>query len=209
MGLIMRFKRLTTSNMAGIYSPEEREEHKALIRRIITFNPTASLRSIQTRLMKAETPYSFSLDYIMDLGREVRKDRIEQINEETKEDIYAEIKDVVEWVNQQLRAIAQEEKLVYTRLDKKGLPAEGAETRIFAQSNRIKSLNSVVDNLIKLVNLKMDLGIIERKVGTLDLNVVSVMSALKNIRNGDYTTKLPDLIIAPSGRDVVREGETN
>lgn len=204
----MRFNTLTAKYMASIYSIEEREEHKAIIRRVITFNPTASLRSIQMRLRTAEKPLSLSIDYIQDLGREVRRDRIEALNEETKEDIYAEIKDLIEWVNSQLRAIAQEEKLVYSRVDKNDKPTETPETRIFAQNNRIKALNSVVDNMMKLVNLKMDLGIIERKVGTMDINVISVMSALKKIRNGDYTTKLPELISIGSG-DAVSQGQTN
>lgn len=174
----------------------------------MTLNPTISSYELIRRLKEAETPLALTQGYVLELMREVRADRIKALEDETKEDIYSAMKDLVDWINQQLRAIAQEEKLVYTKT-KDGVPVEKAETRIFAQNNRIKALNSVVDNMMKLVNLKMDLGIIERKVGTLDLNVVSVMSALKNIRNGDYTTKLPDLITTPRSGDAVREGETN
>jgi len=177
----------------SIYSKEEREEHKAIVRRVLTMNPTLTIRGMTQRLAKAETPLVLDKDYVHDLIREVRTDRVEAVNEETKEDIYAQMKDTVEFVNQQLRAIAQEEKLVYMKT-KDGVPVESPETRIFAQNNRIKAMNSVVDNLIKLWNLKMDLGIIERKVGTVDHNIIDVMSALKKIRNGNYKTPLTDLI---------------
>lgn len=180
----------------AIYAPEEREEHKAVIRRVLTMNPTMSLRQIQNRLKKAETPLDLSINYVMDLTREIRTDRIEAVNDETKEDIYAMMKDTVEFVNQQLRAIAQEEKLVYTRT-KDGVPTETAEVRIFAQNNRIKAMNSIIDNLMKLFNLKMDLGIIERKVGTVDHNIIDVMSALKKIRHGNYKSPLTELVTLP------------
>lgn len=178
--------------MASIYSAEEREEHKAVIRRVLTMNPTLSLVQIKNRLAKAESPLELSINYIMNLCREVRTDRIEAIHDETKEDIYGMMKDVVEYVNQNLRAIAQEEKLVYMNKDM------SPEARTIGQSNRIKAMNSIIDNLMKLVNLKMDLGIIERKVGTVDHNIIDVMSAIKKIRNGNYKTPITDLIPVPA-----------
>lgn len=170
------------------YSEETREEHKAIVRSIITRNPVISLRSLKKRLNESENPIDLSLPYLMQIVRSIRVDRVEAINEETKEDIYAEMKDVVDYVNRELRMIAQQEKIVSTNAK------NGAEARIFGQNNRIKAMNSIVDNLIKLVNLKMDLGIVERKVGTMDINIISAMSAIKKIRNGDYKTNLVDLI---------------
>ncbi len=177
----------------SLYTEDQREEHKAVVRRIITLNPTLSLRAIKGRLATAEKPIDLSVPYIMSMAREIRQDRIEAINEETKEDIYGQMRDTVEFVNQNLRAIAQEEKLVYSKT-KDGIPVEKAETRIFAQNNRIKAMNSIIDNLMKLWNLKMDLGIIERKVGTVDHNIIDVMSALKKVRNGNYKTPISELI---------------
>lgn len=173
-------------------SDETREEHKAIVRNVITRNPVISLRTLQKRLRESETPIELSLNYLAEVVRSIKLDRAEAINEETKEDIYAEMKDVVDYVNRELRIIAQEEKIVST--NKKN----SAEVRIYGQNNRIKAMNSIVDNLIKLVNLKMDLGIVERKVGTMDINIISAMSALKKIRNGDYKTPLIDLIPLPA-----------
>lgn len=175
-----------------IFSPEQKEEYKQIIRRVLTLSPSISLREIQKRLKEAQSPVELSLPYIMEVTREIRTERIREIEQETKEEIFAQVKDLVEFINGQLRAIAQEEKLVYMKT-KDGVPVEKAETRIFAQNNRIKALNSMIDNTIKLVNLKMDLGIIDRKLGTMDVEIIDYMSALKKIRNGDFTTKLDDL----------------
>jgi hypothetical protein len=175
---------------------EQKEEYKAIIRRIMAMNPTLSIREIHRRLAEADKPIALDREYLGKLVQEIRRDRITEIENETKEDIYAKMSDVVEFVNQQLRAIAQEEKLVYMDRDAKGDATASPKMRIFAQQNRTKALNSVIDNLLKLYNLKMDLGIIERKVGTMDHLIIDTMSALKKIRNGDYTTDLEKLIPA-------------
>lgn len=170
------------------YSIEQREEQKLMIRSLLAKNPMLSMRRVMNALANAEKPIVLSLPYVMELVREVRTDRVQAIQEETREDIYSEMKDVVDYVNRELRNIATEEKIVSTNTK------NSAEARIFGQGNRIKAMNSIVDNLIKLVNLKMDLGIVERKVGTMDINIISAMSALKKIRNGDFKTNLVDLI---------------
>lgn len=174
------------------YSEEQHEEQKAIIRRIMAMNPTITLRVLRNRLMKADQPLELSLPYLMELTREVRTERVKAIEDETKEDIYAEMKDVVEYVNRSLREIALEEKIVSSNKN------NSVESRVYGQNNRIKAMNSIVDNSIKLLNLKMDLGIVERKVGTMDINIISMMSALKRIRNGDFKTALPNLISAPT-----------
>lgn len=185
----------------SIVPAEKKQEYKQVIRRVIAMNPTISILELQRRLREAESPLPLSYDYLTELVREVRVDRVKEVEDQTKEDLFAQVSDVVEWVNNQLRAIAQEEKLVYTKT-KDGVPTETAEVRIFAQQNRIKALNSVIVNLEKLINLKMDLGIIERKQGTLDFRVIDYMSALKKLRNGDYTTPLEQLIPIEGG-DVI------
>lgn len=121
-------------------------------------------------------------DYLRKLVAEIRTDRIREVEEETKIDAYKYMADTVEFVNQQLRAIANEEKLVYTKLDKNGKPSESAETRIFAQNNRIKALVEVVKNTERLLNMKMDLGILERKLGTADVRVLELLAFIDNER---------------------------
>ncbi len=172
---------------------EEKEEYKRIVRRIMTMNPTITIYELVRRLKEAEKPIDLSRQYVTQLVREVRLERIKEIEDESKEDIYAKMMDAVAFVNNQLRAIAQEEKLVYSEVGPNGEPLASPKMRIFAQNNRIKALNSVVDNLLKLANLKMDLGIVERKVGTMDFQIIDVMSALKKIRNGDYKTPLAEL----------------
>lgn len=161
---------------------------------MLTFNPSMSVRGVTKAMADMPAPILLDKDYVNILIREVREDRLRAVQEETREDIYAHLKEIVEFINNQLRAIAQEEKLVYSRKTKDGDPMESPETRIFAQNNRIKAMNSVVDNYIKLYEMKMDLGIIDRKLGSVDHRVIDVMAALKKIRNGDYSTKLPEII---------------
>ncbi len=195
-GVYDKLKAVDSRNWKKIYMPtiqiEQRTEYKANIRRVIALNPTISVTELQRRLKTAAPPIELDYDYLRGLVKEIRADRIREVEEQTKEDLFAQISDVVEWVNNQLRAIAQEEKLVYTKT-KDGLPAEKAEVRIFAQQNRIKALNSIVKNLESLINLKMDLGIIDRKLGTADFRVIDLMSSLEKIRNGDYTTPIENL----------------
>ena len=173
---------------------EKKEEYKAIIRRVTLFNPSQSVLELKRRLETAETPLHLSRTYLTDLIKEIRQERIDRLESETKEDLYNQVAETVEWVNQQLRAIAQEEKLVYMEAGPDGKPTASPKMRIFAQQNRTKALNSVVDNLLKLLNLKMDLGIIERNLGTADFRVIDMMSALEKIRNGDYSTPIQELI---------------
>lgn len=188
-----------------IVKHEQREEYKANIRRVLALNPTISVSDLQRRLKAANPPIELDWEFLSKLVKEIREDRIKEVNEQTKEDLYAQIADVVEWVNNQLRAIAQEEKLVYTKTKSSGLPAEKAEVRIFAQNNRIKALNSIVKNLVDLVQLKMDLGIIDRKLGTADFRVVDMMSGLEKIRNGDYSTPIENIFARIPGSELVGE----
>ncbi len=180
---------------------EKKEEYKAIIRRVTLFNPSMSLLELQRRLKDAETPLSLSYDYLKQLIKEIREERTSRLEEETKENLYTQVAETVEWVNQQLRAIAQEEKLVYMEKGADGEAVASPKMRIFAQQNRTKALNSVVDNLLKLLNLKMDLGIIERNLGTADFRIIDMVSALEKIRNGDYTTPLEELIAIGANED--------
>jgi hypothetical protein len=184
----------------SIVTAEKKEEYKAIIRRVKLFNPSMSVLELQRRLAEAETPIKISYDYLTTLTKEMRQDRIDRLNQETKEDLYNQIAETVEFVNQQLRAIAQEEKLVYSRT-KDGVPVEKAEVRIYAQQNRIKALNSVIDNLKTVIELKMDLGLIERRLGTADFRIIDMMQALEKIRNGDYTTPIEHLIATRTDED--------
>ena len=183
---------------------EKREDYKAIIRRILTMNPSMTAVGMTKQLAEASQPIILERHYVAELIKEVRADRITELDSETKESLYTEVKDLVEYINNQLRAIAQEEKLVYTK-NKDGVPTEKAEVRIFAQQNRIKALKAVVENTLKLAGLKMDLGIIERKHGTMEFRVIDMMAGIKKIRNGNYSTPLKDLI-AVEPRELVAGG---
>src|SRR3990167_6245208 len=178
----------------SIILAEKKEEYKAIIRRVTLFAPRMSVYELQRRLKTAETPLELSREYLTTLVREIASERIERLETETKEGLYNQVAETVEWVNQQLRAIAQEEKLVYMEAGPDGKPTASPKMRIFAQQNRTKALNSVVDNLLKLLNLKMDLGLTDRNLGTVDFRIIDMMSALEKIRNGDYSTPIQELI---------------
>lgn len=176
----------------SIVPAEKKEELKYYIGRVLSMSPGISVVQLKNRLAEMSTPVHISREYLSELVREVRQDRLDRLNRETKEDIYAQIESLVETVSDMLRAIAQEEKLVYTKT-RDGKPAEKAETRIFAQNNRIKALNAVVDHAMKLVQLRMDLGLVERNLGSFNVNLGSLMSGLRKVRNGDYSQPIEAL----------------
>lgn len=171
----------------------QKNHEKEIVKRLLMFNPGVSVAALKERLDTSTPPINIGIHQLHKIVASIREERIARLHEETKEDLYTMIADTVEWVNNQLRAIAQEEKLVYTEMDEKGNAHASPKMRIFAQQNRTKALNSVVDNLIKLVNLKMDLGIIDRNLGTGEIRVYDMVDVLEKIRNGDYTTSLPEL----------------
>lgn len=162
----------------------QEENEKSVIRRVLIFNPSISIRRLKKRLEEAgENRIIRTEEYLARMVEEIRLDRIREIESETKEETYAKFSDLVEWVNQQLRAIAQEEKLVYEMKSKDGSPGQKPEVRIFAQTNRIKAINSIVVNVEKLLNMKMDLGLSERKLGTLNARVVELLAVIDYERN--------------------------
>lgn len=163
-------------------TPIQREHQKAIIRRYLVFNPNISVRGLQKTLDEAPTPLHLDLNYLGQLVAEIRQDRIREVTEQTKIDVYAQMSDTVEYVNNQLRAIANEEKLVYMS-ESDGKPTHSPEARIFAQNNRIKALVEVVKNTERLFNLKMDLGIIERSLGRADVRILELLSFIDNERN--------------------------
>lgn len=160
-----------------IISPLYTAELKEIVRHILRFHPTISIAALQRRLKEGETPRDHSMEYITAIVKEVREERIQRIRELNKEELVAHFGDIVEFVCQQLRAIAQEEKIVVENKDAK------MEARIFGQSNRIKALNSIIINYEKLLNITMDLGLLDRKLGTTDVRVLDILAALKHERN--------------------------
>jgi hypothetical protein len=166
-------------------TPIQYEHEKAIVRRVLTFNPSISINQLQKLLESSgENRIVREVHYLGRLVRDIRADRTREVQEKTKIDLYSEMADIVEYVNNQLRAIANEEKLVYTKVDKDGKPDASPETRIFAQNNRIKALVEVVKNVERLFNMKMDLGIIERNLGRADVRILELLAFIDNERNG-------------------------
>lgn len=172
-------------------SIEIRHDHeKAVVRRLLTLNPSISLLALEKRLSELPEPVLIERHRLSGVVKEIRADRTREVEEETKIDMYAKMADITEFCIQQLRAIAQEEKLVYTATDENGKPKHGAESRIFAQNNRIKALVEIMKAHERLFNLKMDLGIIERKLGTADVRVIELLAYIKNERdNGNASAR--------------------
>lgn len=166
----------------SLYSFQETVLHKRIISNLLLFNKKVTIEEIMERLKESKNPLILSYSYVRRLVNEIHEDRKNQLEHETKESVVAELSDMVDFVNNQLRAIANEEKIVY--MDSKNQ----AEVRIFAQNNRIKALNSIVINMEKLTGLKMDLGLLERKLGegSFDVTLRNAFVTLKEmIKNGE------------------------
>ena len=154
---------------------EQKEEYKAVINSALIFHPYISTFRLHEQLERQDPPLHLDLDYLYKLVAEVKLEKTQRYLQATKDEVVSQFEDLVEYVNTQLRRIANEEKIV------EKTSGESAKSRVFSQRNRIEALKSIVANYEKLNNMKMDLGVLERKLGSIkaDFRVLDVLQAVK------------------------------
>jgi hypothetical protein len=145
----------------SLYSQDEKEKHMQMVGQVLLLDPYASLTQIQKRVEKADE-IRLSTDYLQDLRKELLSKQSARIREQTKELVAIEVENMAMWCITQLRRVHQEEIVVFGEKDGKQY-----ERKYVSQANRIKALSEIFKIFDRMVQLKMDLGILERKLGTL------------------------------------------
>ena len=146
-----------------ILSEEQREQHKQMVRRAIALNPNLTLVKLKNALEKQEG-LEISIPYISDIVKKVREEWTEQYDHETKALTAARFDELCVFLVDNLRDIITEEKKIYKS-------TTSIEQAIVSQANRIKAIKEIRDTAKMMIDLKMDLGILERHLGKLDTDV--------------------------------------
>lgn len=147
------------------YSKEKQKEHIALVRKIITAKPESSGLQVQRTL--DDNGYRFEKSYVYKLLKKIVNERRLRYDSETKSEIIAKFEDFVKGLEPQLRTLSQ------------------AGERDFDKINAIKLL---VENYKHLINLQMDLGVLERNLGTIKsegyhFDVVKIAKMIEEVKN--------------------------
>lgn len=142
------------------YSEEQREQHKGMVKRAIALDPNLSLIKLQKALEEREGT-TFSIDYIRDMIKVVRQEWVDQYDHETKDLVSAKFDELGMFIIENLRNILKEEKIIYNK-------TASIDQAVVSQANRIKALKEIRDTARMMIDMKMDLGILERHIGRID-----------------------------------------
>lgn len=165
---------------------EQRHEIKSAIFRMIALRPSISGTQLHKAL--AESNYVLSYDRTLDLMKEVRNERALKITQDTKEEVFAQYDELCEYIMGQLREIISQEKITFN--DRKGI-----KQQIYAQANRIEALKAIMMLAEKRMNIRMDLGLLERKLGTVEgrIAILDIMEQVRERRKAYYAQRgIPD-----------------
>ena len=190
------------------YTDETKLQHKAFVRRQLALNPHLSVYSIIAGI-KEQEGLELSFPYVKRLAEDLKEEYTHYYNKETKESVTGQFEEICSFVVGRLRGILAEEKAVY---DKEG----NLKYKVISQKNRIMALNSIVSAYEKLNKLKMDLGLLDRKLGELkigDERVIKVLNEIRTIRqlreNGITTSEqLKTHLVGLGTQPDLIEGET-
>ena len=125
------------------YSVEKGKEHLAMVRKVISARPDASGNQIKETLI--ENGYKFDIKYIQRLVRKIANERRVRYDRETKNEIVARFEDFVKGLEPQLRKLS---------------------TRGEKDTDKINAIKVLVDNYKSIIEMQMDLGVLERNLGT-------------------------------------------
>lgn len=158
------------------YSEEQREIHRGMVKRAIALDPTVSFRKLQGYLAEKEK-LEISLEYIQDIVKDVRKLWIEQYDHETKDLLAARFEEVCMYLIDNFRQIIKEEKLLYNNKD------GSVKASIISQKNRIIALKEIRETVKAMMEMKMDLGIIDRHLGRIgiDADITKVRNVVADL----------------------------
>jgi hypothetical protein len=139
------------------YGNDKKKEHLAMIRRAMVVNPQASGQQITDLLKKRG--HNFGKNYVYAMIKRVRGERATRYDRKTKAIVVAEFHDFIEQLEPRLREIA---------------------LSIDDERAAVQAIKTLVENKKLLIDMAMDLGLIERQLGTVNVNNFD-MAALSKI----------------------------
>lgn len=178
------------------YTEEQREQHKTMVKRAVALEPTITLAKLQKGLQEKEG-LEISINYIRDIVGSVRTDWVEQYDHDTKDLLAARFDEVCMYLIENFRQIVKEEKKLYDNKD------SSVKAVIISQKNRIMALKEIRETVKAMMEMKMDLGVIERHLGRFDAdvdiskmrNVVADLIALRKNPNGNIIQIDPGTVV--------------
>jgi hypothetical protein len=153
------------------HSKEYQKELMANIRQIIVQKPNVSCRQVAEIMAKAEKP--ITKEYALKLINKIRVERINRYNTAAAKEAIARFEDLAAVINEELLKVKKETKLDVVK---------------------VMALNSIMKNAKLILDLQFDMGIFERKLGTLNSNIVNVGEILKMIEDAKRETKPNDAV---------------
>jgi hypothetical protein len=131
------------------YKEEVTKEHMEAIREVLAVQPRAGAYKIRELLQKRKNPLVLDPHYILKLKRKIESERIHRFDRAKVEAHIAEMQDEIDQLCIQMWAIV---------LDK-----------TYDERARVAAAKVIIDAKTKLFEAKLDAGIFERKIGTVDV----------------------------------------
>jgi len=126
------------------YSKEKKQEHLAIVRRIISTKRDAS--GVQVMEILKNSGLKFDEKYVYKLFNTIINERRVRYDRETKNEVVAKFEDFIKALEPKLQKLS--------------------ETG-FKDSDKINAIKLLAQNYKEIINLQMDLGVLERNLGTI------------------------------------------
>jgi len=143
------------------YSKEQSKEHLGIIKRLLIKKPNLTIEKT-IGLVNEIIGITFDKDYVAKLLKKIRGERVNRYNNATKANAVALYEDFIEDLNADLRNLYSNEKI--------------------SISEKVNIIRTLAQNYKEIVNMQMDLGILERELGTMRSEVINVAEIAKLVR---------------------------
>lgn len=182
-----------------------------MVRRILTFDRDITLVKLQETLAGQGIPAS--IPYVMKLRQKAQAFWRHKYDHHTKSQALAQADEWFEYLISQLRKIIADENITYNYAV--STEQEGGEKRkinqikTFSQMNRISAIREIRETIKLMLQLQMDFGFVDRKLGELDHNIngVSLREIARQIYVKQQTQNAIDVTEDDSGDN--REGDND
>ncbi len=157
----------------SIYSKEKTKQHLSIVRRMLALDRNATLDKLQENL-KANG-LELSIPYIWKLRKKAEGYWRNKYDYTTKQIMLAQADEWFDYLIQQLRKIVQDEQVTYNYTvqseQEGGNKRNINKIRTFSQINRIQAIREIRETIKLMLQLRMDFGIVDRKLGEIDANL--------------------------------------
>ena len=143
------------------YGEDKKKEHLSLTKRALVRKPDITLTQLMGVFAKNGT--KISIEYASRLVKKIRTERAYRYDKYTKAIIVAEFQDFISDLEPRLREIA-----------------ESGNTKA-----AVAAIQALVQNKKDLINMAMDLGLLERMLGTIDVNTYNVAEISKLVKQAN------------------------